>query len=434
MYLDIVVLLLLILVNGLFVLAEMAVVSSRRTRLQQAAGQGNHGAKAALALLDQPSRFFSTVQIVITLIATITGAFGATELGRHLVPVVQQWSVLSPYADAIAFGLVVVAITFFSLVLGELVPKNLALANAEHFAAALSPFMAFLTRLLHPFSVVLVWVSNRLLKLLPSRDSQHPAVSDEEINILMQQGFEAGLFHAKEKEMVDMVLRFGDRKVNSVMTPRTQIVWLDLASDAAEQKQVIASSLLSRLPLMHTSTEQVVGVVEVKKLLARQLTGQPFDLGAVADPALYVPETAPAIRALELIKQHQAAMALVVDEYGDIQGLVTATDLVEALVGDLPSLDTDNSPSAVQRDDGSWLIDGILPLADLSVLLPAMAMPEVEDGGVTTVGGLVMRQLKKIPAPADHVTIGGYRIEVVDMDGRRVDKVLIARAEQNDSR
>jgi putative hemolysin len=185
---------------------------------------------------------------------------------------------------------------------------------------------------------------------------------------------------------------------------------------------------------MHTSTEQVVGVVEVKKLLARQLTGQPFDLGAVADPALYVPETAPAIRALELIKQHQAAMALVVDEYGDIQGLVTATDLVEALVGDLPSLDTDNSPSAVQREDGSWLIDGILPLADLSVLLPAMAMPEVEDGGVTTVGGLVMRQLKKIPAPADHVTIGGYRIEVVDMDGRRVDKVLIARAEQNDSR
>jgi putative hemolysin len=425
LYLDILILTILILLNGLFVLAEMAVVSSRRARLQQAATQGNRGAQTALHLLVDPSRFLSTVQIGITLIATLTGAFGGAKLGLILKPVLETVPLLAPHAESLAFGAVVIAITFFSLILGELVPKRLALANAEFFAAKLSPLMAFLTRLLGPFGVVLVWVSNWVIKALPNHGHHHPEVSDEEVNFLMQQGFEAGLFHAKEKEMVDMVLRFGDRKVNSVMTPRTQILWLDITDDPSDIKKIIASSLRSRFPLMHDNMEQVIGVVEVKKLLARELLGESFDLRAAADPALYVPETAPAIKALELIKQHHAAMALVVDEYGDIQGLVTVTDLLEALVGDLPSPTVEDKPLIVQREDGSWLVDGILPLEDIESFFPTLILPEADDGGVTTIGGLMMSQLKRIPNVADHFHLGNYRLEVMDMDGRRVDKILV---------
>jgi putative hemolysin len=413
MTLELLIVLLLILLNGLFAMAEMAIVSARRARLKHAANQGDRGAKVALTLAENPGRFLSTVQIGITLIGVLAGAFGGATLSKALaVWLAAEFPAAAEYAEAISIGAVVVSITFLSLILGELVPKRLALSRPEAIASWLARGMALLSRIAGP----VVWLL-----------SGATAVTDEEIKVLMQQGAESGHFHPIEKSIVDMALRLGDRRVSALMTPRTQVEWLDLEDPLEETQQKIRESHYSRFPVAEGGRRHIVGVVEVKDLLAGELAGRGFDVRAAMKPPLYIPESAPALKALETFRRTGAPIALIVDEYGDFQGIVTLEDLLEALVGDLPEPGQQEEPSVTQRADGSWLVDGMLPIDQLKDTIGLARLPDEDEASYQTVAGLVMDRLRRIPKAADWFEIDDHRFEVVDMDGRRIDKVMVSR-------
>ncbi len=427
MALEILIVLLLILVNGLFAMAELAIVSARRARLKHAAEAGDKGAKAALELAENPGRFLSTVQIGITLIGVLAGAYGGATISESLAERLARIPALADYAEPLAIGIVVVSITFLSLIIGELVPKRLAMSRPEVIASRLAWPMAILSRLAAPVVWLLSASTDLILRLIPFRHGSEPAVTDEEIKLLMQQGAEAGHFDPAEKTLVDMVLRLGDRRVGALMTPRTQVEWLDLEDPPEESKRKIRESHYSRFPVAEGGRRHIVGVVEVKDLLAAELDGRDFDLRGAMKPPVYIPESAPALKALETFRQTGAPIALIVDEYGDFEGVVTLEDLLEALVGELPSQRQDDEPSVTRRDDGSWLVDGLLSIDDLKDTLGITRLPDEEDSMYQTVAGLVMARLRRIPKAGEWFEIGDYRFEVVDMDGRRVDKVLVTR-------
>lgn len=428
MTLDVLIVLLLILLNGLFAMAEMAVISARRARLKHAADKGDRGARAALQLAEHPSRFLSTVQIGITLIGVLAGAFGGARISDSLSAwLAATFPASAQYADAIAIGTVVVIITFLSLILGELVPKRLALSRPEAISARLARGMTLLLRLATPAVWLLSAATELVLRLLPLKHGDEPAVTDEEIKVLMQQGTEAGHFHPAEKRIVDMVLRLGDRRVSALMTPRTQVEWLDLEDPAEETKQKIRDSHYSRFPVAEGGRRHIVGVVELKDLFAAELAGKGFDVRAAMKPPLYIPESAPALKALETFRRTGAPIALIVDEYGDFQGIVTLEDLLEALVGDLPEPGQEEDPAVAQRADGSWLVDGMLPIDQLKDAVGMMHLPDEDETTYQTVAGLVMARLRRIPKASDWFDIEDFRFEVVDMDGRRIDKVLVSR-------
>jgi putative hemolysin len=428
MTLEILIVLLLILLNGLFAMAEMAIVSARRARLKHAANQGDKGARAALALAESPSRFLSTVQIGITLIGVLAGAFGGATISEGLaIWVGSEFPQLAEYAEGISIGAVVVVITFLSLILGELVPKRLALRRPEAIAARLARGMAVLSRAAGPVVWLLSGVTEIVLRFLPMRHGSEPAVTDEEIKVLMQQGAESGHFHPTEKAIVDMALRLGDRRVSALMTPRTQVEWLDLEDPVEESKQKMLDSHYSRFPVAEGGRRHIVGVAEVKDVLAGELAGRGFDLRAAMKPPLYIPESAPALKALETFRRTGAPIALIVDEYGDFQGIVTLEDLLEALIGDLPEPGQAEEAAVTQRADGSWLVDGMLPIDQLKDAVGIRRLPDEDEASYQTVAGLVMDQLRRIPKAADWFQIDDYRFEVVDMDGRRIDKVMVSR-------
>jgi putative hemolysin len=427
MAIELLIVLLLILVNGLFAMAEMAIVAARRARLKHRAEGGDRGARAALALAESPGRFLSTVQIGLTLTSVFAGAFGGARVAEDLRPILDDVPPLAPYADALSIGIVVIGITLLTLILGELVPKRLALAQPEGIAAGVGRGMALLSRIAGPAVWFLNATSGLVLRLLPVRHSSDPTVTDEEIKLLMQQGTEAGHFHPVERTIVDMALRLSDRRVSALMTPRTQVEWLDLEDSPEEIKRKILESHYSRFPVAEGGRRHIVGIAEVKDLLAAMLAGRSFDLRAAMKPPLYIPDTAPAYKALETFRETGSPIALIVDEYGDFQGVVTLEDLLEALVGELPSPGQDEEPAVTQRDDGSWLIDGMLSIDDLKDAVGITHLPDEDAGSYQTVAGLVLDRLRRIPKAADTFQVGEYRFEVVDMDGRRVDKVLISR-------
>jgi putative hemolysin len=432
MTLEIIIVLLLILLNGLFAMAEMAVVSSRRARLKHAAEQGDKGAKAALALAESPSRFLSTVQIGITLIGVLAGAFGGATISEGVAEWLAQFPLLAGYAEPIAIGTVVVVITVLSLILGELVPKRLALSRPESIARHLARFMTLLSRLAAPAVYLLSLATELVLKLIPFRHSSEPAVTDEEIKLLMQQGTDAGHFDPAEKSIVNMALRLGDRRISAMMTPRTQVEWLDLEDSPEETKRKISESHYSRFPVAEGGRRNFIGVVEAKDLLASLLEGKPFDIRAVTKPALYIPETAPALKALEIFRETGKPIALIVDEYGDFQGLVTLEDVLEALVGEMQAPDQADEPAVTERADGSWLVDGLLSIDELKDRIKLSRLPDEEEASYQTVAGLVMSELRRIPKAGESFRIAGFEFEVVDMDGRRIDKVLVTRRQQDD--
>jgi putative hemolysin len=287
--------------------------------------------------------------------------------------------------------------------------------------------MHLLSRIAAPAVWFLSAITELVLRLIPVRHGSEPTVTDEEVKLLMQQGTEAGHFHPAEKSIVGMALRLGDRRVSALMTPRTQVEWLDLADPIEETKQKIRASHYSRFPVAEGGRRHIVGVVEVKDLLAAELAGRGFDVRASMKPPLYIPESAPALKALETFRQTGAPIALIVDEYGDFQGIVTLEDLLESLVGDLPEPGQAEEPAVTQRDDGSWLVDGMLPIDQLKDAVGLVRLPDEEEATYHTVAGLVMDQLRRIPKAADWFEIDNYRFEVVDMDGRRIDKVLVSR-------
>jgi putative hemolysin len=423
----IVVILLLIVINGIFVMAEMAVVSSRKPRLQQMANEGNGSAQAAVELAANPDRFLATTQIGITLIAILAGAVGERTLTERLSMHLETFPQLAPYRESISFGIVVVAITYVSLVLGELLPKRLALHNPERIASALSGLMNFISRLCAPVVALISGSTRVLMGALRLRPSEEPPVTEEEIKVMMEQGTEAGVFEEAEHDIVKSIFKLGDRAVSALMRPRREVVWLDVDDPFPENQRKLASSLYSRFPVAQGTLDNVIGVVQAKDLLTRCLAGAKIDLRENLRPPLFVPEAVPALKLLEMFKKSRTHMALVVDEYGGVEGLVTLNDILEDLVGDVASVDMPEEKQVVKRPDGSWLIDGKLQVDDLKEVLNIPKLPEEESGSYQTLGGLVMLQVGRVPVTGDVFEAEGHRFEVVDMDGKRVDKVLVSK-------
>lgn len=422
---EILIILVLIIANGVFSMSEMAIVSARKVRLQQLANQGDAKAKAALKLAESPNHFLSTVQVGISLIGILTGAFGGATIASRLTIYIKRVPLLAPYSDPLSFGIVVLLITYFSLIIGELVPKRLALNNPERIASIVAIPMQALAAIASPVVFLLSASTDLILRVLGITASTEPQVTEEEIKILIEQGTEAGTFEEAEQDMVERVFRLGDRPVSYLMTPRPDIVWLDLEDSADENRQKMVDSAYSRYPICQGGLDNVLGVIPVTDLLARSFRGEPLDLTVGLRQPVFVPESTRGLKVLELFKQTITHMALVVDEYGVIQGLVTLNDIMSEIVGDVPSTDGQDQPQAVQREDGSWLLDGMLPVEEFLELFGMEQWEPEERGSYQTLGGFVITNLGRIPAAADYFEWQSMRIEVMDMDGNRVDKVLV---------
>jgi putative hemolysin len=417
--LEVLLLFFLLLINGIFVMSEMAVVSSRKARLQQLANEGNKRAAAALELAQNPTIFISTVQIGITLIGILLGAIGGPAFSGPLAALFQRWPAISPYANTLAIGIVVVFITSLTLVVGELIPKRLALHQPERIAAAISGPMASVSKLFTP----LVWLLGRItdfaLEMMGIKPTDEPPVTEEEIHLLIDQGTEAGVFEESEQDMVEGIFSLSDSRIYSLMTPRTEIVWLDIKDTPDEIRSKIVESPYSRFPVCQDNLDTVLGIVKARDLLAPPgLSSDAFKLKDKLRPAFYVPETMFASRALEVFKEKNAELMLVIDEFGGLQGLLTLNDIIEEIVGDIEA-----EPQATQRQDGSWLLDGMLEMDDFKEIFKLEKLPHEDE--YETLSGFVMTTIGRVPQAADHFEWNGLRFEVMDMDGRRVDKVLV---------
>ncbi|HML24876.1 MAG TPA: hemolysin family protein [Aggregatilinea sp.] len=417
----------LILFNGLFALSEMSIVSARKARLQQWANEGSSQAGVALELAEDPNAFLSTIQVGITLIGTLSGAVGGQTLSRTLSRQIEEIEPLAPYSGALGFGIVVALITYASLVIGELVPKRLALQNPERAATLVARPMRSLSRIAFPLVRLLSASNNAVLRVLGVKPSRNAPITEDEIRLLVAQGAEAGVFEAAEQDMVESVFQLDDRPVRSLMTPHTEIVWLDVTDSPEETQRKIAECPHSTFPVCEGGLDHVLGVVRAKALLNQALSGAALDLHALVRPAPFVPENAAANDALDLFRRAGESLALVIDEHGSIQGYVTEHDLLEAIVGVLPSAEFGGEPEITQREDGSWLVDGLAQIETVKELIGAYALPDENRSAYQTLGGFVMDQIDAIPSAGQHFSWNGFRFEVMDMDGLRVDKVLIAR-------
>jgi putative hemolysin len=424
-------LVLLILLNGVFALSEMAIVSSRKPRLKAMADRGNLGAKTALRLLEDPSKLLSTVQIGITAIGVIAGAYGATSLSDNFTPVVASISpALVEYSGAIAFGTVIVITTVLSLVLGELIPKRIALAAPEPLAALMAPAMALIETMTQPLVWVLRAVTEGVVRLLGLHRTRQEDVTEEELQSLIDEGAKVGVIEEEEREMIEGVMRLGDRTVKAIMTPRTEMVWLDTSQTRDEVLKEIKDSGHSRFPVGDGDADKIVGVVQTKEMLTHLASSGDIDLKAVMHPPAFVPETMPVLKLLESMRGNPVRMALVSDEYGAVLGLVTAADVLESIVGDTALSEDEGLAPPVRRDDGSWLVDGMTPVDEFEQLVGVRGLHEEE--GYSTVAGLVMHLLRAVPSEGDKAERPPLTFEVLDMDGRRVDKVLVRKLEPVD--
>jgi putative hemolysin len=426
---DIVIILLLIVINGLFSMSEIAIISARKSRLLQMFEEGDKKARIVLDLASEPNMLLSTVQIGITLVGILSGAFGGATLAGEFAGFFNRFSLIYPYGESVALGAIVLCITFLTLVIGELVPKRIALNHPERIAIRSATPMRFLAGFASPAVHLLSGSTELVLKLIGFKPSTEPPVTEEEIRILIEQGTVAGVFEEAEQEMVSRVLRLGERRVGALMTPRKRIVWLDINESAERNRRKIVKSLRSRFPVCQGRLSNVLGVIHVKDLLARCLSGRTLDIRSGLQQPLFVLESTHVLRVMELFKESETQVALVVDEYGTIEGLVTLTDLLESIIGDLPSLDSTGARPVVQREDGSWLVEGMIPVDELKDLLDLGRFPEEDSGDYETLGGFVMSVLGRVPEAGDHFEYRGFRFEVVDMDGHRVDKVLVQRVE-----
>ena len=425
---DILIILGLILINGIFAMSEIAIVSSRRIRLQNLSENGSRGAQAAIELSDSPSRFLSTIQVGITLIGIFNGAYGEASLVAGLTPRIATVPVIGPYAREIALAIVVVGITFASLILGELVPKRIAMKYPESVASLIAAPMQWLSRMMSPFVKVLTVSTDFVLKLLGLHHEKDDAVTEEEITGLLKEGTDAGLFEKTEHEIVSRALRLDDQSVAALMTPRMDVHFVDLDDPLETTLLKIADSAYNRFPVCRGDLSQVVGVVHAGSLFEQMIRGQPIDIQAATKPPLLVPETISAMQLLETLKKNRAELALVIDEYGEIEGIVTLSDVLGALVGDVSVIDEDHEEDAVRREDGSWLVDaGISFQRFREVFKRDVYFPDETSGAYHTLAGFVLDRLGHIPEISEHFEWDGYRIEVVDMDRNRIDRLLISK-------
>lgn len=423
----------LILLNGVFSLSEMAVVSARKTRLQHLADQGDQTAEQALQLAQQPNRLLSTVQIGITLIGILAGAVGGATLADQLLPLIQQIPSLAPYSEELAFGSVVLLTTYLSLVIGELIPKRIALINPERTAMLIARPMSWLSRLTTP----LVWFLSKStdlgVRILGIRGSEEPPVTEGEIVALMQEGSQYGVFEEDESQMVKGVLRLDDIRVGGIITPRTELVWLDQADDTETIKTKIMENPHSVYPVVDNDMDHVLGIVKLKDMLLQLVEKREINLESIMYKALTLPESVPTAEVLRRFKQTGIHTAFIVGEYGGIEGVVTMHDVVEEIVGEIdghPSVDIDRE--AVRRTDGSWLLDGLLSLYRVEEIYPSFSIPEDEHGSYDTLAGFVLARLGHIPEPAEHFQWNDLIFEVMDMDEMRIDKVLVRSTDETE--
>lgn len=413
----------LILMNGFFAMSELAVISARRARLRSMAEQGSRAARSALHLLETRGRFLSTVQVGITLIGIFAGAYGERSLAAPLSAWLAEIPPLAAYSDALALAIVVAAITYLSLILGELVPKQIALANAERVAALVARPMQLLSLAFTPL-VVMLDVSSRVVLRLMGRSAEHrQKVTDEEIRMLLAEAAETGVVEHAERDMIGGVMRLADRRIEALMTPRVDMVWLDIDTAEAELRERLRDRPHSRFVVSHGELDEVLGLVQGRDLLAQLLDGRPLDVRAALRQPVFVHEGTGALAALEQLRRAPIPVAIVVDEYGGVLGLVTAIDILAAIAGELAETQEAGEPAAMRREDGSWLLDGGLPIDELRELLELRG--EAEAPGFHTLAGLVLQELGHVPHSGEHFELEDYRFEVMDMDGHRVDKVLV---------
>jgi putative hemolysin len=420
------VILLLIVANGLFSMSEIALVSSRKAKLQQLADAGDPKAGKALALIADPGKFLATVQVGITLVGTLAGAYGGVAISEKLSAYFERFAWLGTHHDTAAFGVVVVIVTYLQVVLGELVPKAFAMRHAESIARNVAGFMGGLSRGAAPVVQFLNLSTQGILRVLGVRARADSALTEEEVGLMLAQGAREGVFEHSQHEMMESVIEMGERRITALMTPRPDIEWLDAESDVSEVRGLLAEHPYSRFPVCRGSFDDIVWVVHAKDLLASFLGGQALDLVKLARPVPVIPDSVPVLKALEAFNARGETMAFVSDEYGSILGLVTLDDILRNILGGMvPAHNASDDEDAVQRSDGSWLVEGMMPLEEVQDLLKVEALADDDD--YQTLGGFVMGQLGRIPKAGDLFESGGWRYEVMDMDGHRVDKVLIVR-------
>jgi len=419
--LEILVVVLLVLLNGFLAMSELAIVSSRRPRLERLAGEGRSGARFALALADDPGRFLATVQVGLTSIGILNGAFSGLTLGDRLDDWLDLYPAVAPYSKPLAVALVVMSVTYVSLVIGELAPKQIALKDPEQIAIHVARPLALFTHITAP----VVWVLNvstvSLLGLLGLRPGFERHVTDEDILGVIVEGEKSGLIHAAEREMVEDVLDLTSRAVNAIMTPKPDVVWIDLDAPPETIVQTVRACPFAQLLVCRRTMDNVIGVVRKQDLLNQALDRVPIDVSKALQAPLLIPESVSILRALDLFRRTPVNAAVIVDEYGSVQGLVTRTDLLEAVAGPLPEVDRRPEQKVIRREDGALLIDGATPVSEVAPLLGLSELPKKD---AVTVAGLVLAQADHLPKMGEQFSCNGWRFEVAELDGARISKVL----------
>lgn len=415
---------LLILLNGFFAMAEMSLVTARKARLQATAERGSKSARIALKLLETPDSLFSTVQIGITLIGILTGAFGGASVSARISIMLAEFPTIAPYASSLAFGMVIITTTYLTLIFGELLPKKMAFSSPERFACLAAPIMLFVMRVSMP-AVWLLSLSSRVASKIFNVREEEQSVTDDDIKGLLAEGVRSGAVLDAERIMSERVFQLGDRRVAAIMTHRTQVQWVDLEDAHDVILKQVASSNVSLLPVCEGDLNNVVGILKAREYLGSFAQGGSLPLTDFLHQPVFIPETAKSLAVLDIFKESPTIhFAIVVDEYGDVQGIITLNDVLEAIVGDIPNLDEEEEPDAVQRADGSWLLDGMLHVDDLSSLT-GLHISEHDRYGFETLAGLLLQHLGKMPQIGDIIQINNLHFEIVDMDGRRIDRVLV---------
>lgn len=425
--LEIVIVLILIALNGLFSMSEFALISAKKTRLKQRVEEGDTRATVALKLANEPTPFLSTIQIGITLVGIFAGVFGGATIAKGLAAYLEKFPGLAPYSGALSITLVVLVITYLTLIFGELVPKRLALSNAESIASAIAKPMFSLSILAKPFVIILSHSTEAVLRAMKVRKITGPPVTEEEIKIMLEEGTEAGVFERVELSMIEGVLEIGDRRVDSLMTHRSDLIALDLDDSTDDNLREIIESGRSNFPVYMGELDNIVGMVSVKSILEKFVESDTVDLRELVTKPLFIPESASVLKLLELFKETGVHIALITDEYGSIEGAITLHDILETIVGEVRSLGEPVEGQVKVREDGSWLIDGDTPIEKLKDALSVDSFPGEALGYYRTIAGLIIFILQRMPATGDYIELGGLRYEVVDMDGNRIDKVLVTR-------
>jgi putative hemolysin len=424
---EILVITILLLLNGVFAMYEIALVSARKSRLEEKAKFGNIGAKKALKLLGEPEKILSAIQVGITLVGIVSGAYGGIAFAEDIAPFFIGIPALAPYAHTLAVIFVVGAITYFSLIIGELVPKTIALNNPEAIAIFLSPAMNVVGVIAYPVILFLSVSTKLVLKLFGIKNKAEVPVTEEELRILLKQGSEHGVIEKEESDIINEVIRFGDKRASTIMTHRLDVIWIDNTDSQDEILAMALQSSYSRVPVCHKSVDDVRGVVAIKDLLSWYINHQSINFEEIITDPIYIPEQLPAIKVLELFRETRNHFGIVVNEYGSMEGIITLHDVTENIMGDLPAIEDEDEPDVFQREDGSYLIDGSMMLEDVKDLLELHTLFETGEEEVTinTIGGLAMYKLNRIPKTGDKFSVRGKYFEIVDMDGNRVDKLIV---------